>query len=301
MDSKTILLFRAVMALLFSLGITATTMAQDQQPVELSTEETQLANTASETRGCPIRTAIEVEMPKLDEADRRLVEDALNLNGTHRFPVCAYEAKSDTNRHGKRRELYVPSNHPLPPDGDPDQIGWSLISVDGQTPSSRQLERYRHSGGALYPHDELVEMIDFARLEVAERTNEKVIFQTRPTIEFLEEEKAAFLLDHVTMTLVVEVESRRLDFLTNKLNAPFRRNAFMRVHEFDQYMEYTYVPEVGEVVLTELHMRADAQLVVVRREFFLYAELENFSCPVSMQPLTCDEPEAEAEQANSTL
>ena len=270
--------------------------AQESPPNALLSEDS-LQTDQTERKGCPIRVAMDVDMPLLEAEDRQLVREALNLDGLQRFPECAYSAKSDTNRYGKRVEQFIPKNEPIREGEDPDQVGWTLISVEGKSPSARQLENYRHSGGSLYPHNELVGMIDFSRLEVAERTSERVVFESRPTRAFLDDEKAGFLEDHVTITFVIELKNNRLDFLTTKLDAPIKPNAFMRVHEFDQYLDFNYLPEVGEVVLTELRMRADVKFVVVRRKFHLYAELSDFSCPVAMQPSTCEEPVLEQASA----
>ena len=258
---------------------------------ELANQGLALSADQPEPRGCPTNSAVHVDMPLLTDEDRELVRAALNLDGMQRFPICAYHANSDSNRKKKWVEQYIPTDEPESTELDEDQIGWRLVSLEGREPDEKDLEKYRHSGGALYPYQGLREMVDFTRLTLAERTSNRVVFETRPTIEFLEDNKAPFLLDHVTMTLVIDSDTRRLEFVTTKLNEEFKPNAFMRVYDFDQFLDYEYVPEVGEVVLTELQMRADVKFVVIRRDFYLTADLYDFSCPSVLQPTVCEEPE----------
>lgn len=233
---------------------------------------------------------IEAEMPLIPPADQSLVREALNLNGTQRFPVCAFRARSDSNRNKNWIEQYVPSDASGVEESDLDQVGWSLESVESRAPTEKELAKYEHRGGTLYPYLELHELVDFSRLEVSDRSPGKLILVTQPTSAFLADNRAEMLKDHVTTTLVIDVEKQRLDFVTTKLNEEVKPNPFMRVYEFDQSLEYEFVPQVGEVVLTELKMRADVKFVVVRRKFHLAAELYDFSCPLVLQAQTCPDP-----------
>lgn len=259
-----------------------------------SEQLTEIQSEAFEDRGCPIRSPVNTPMPLLSEEDQQLVRTAMNLDGAQRFPTCAYSAKSDTNRYGIRVEQYIPTDREPIGDERPSQIGWELISVEGKPPTQRQLNKYRHSGGTLYPHDELIPMLNFEKVSVVERNSERVVFETEITDYFAEDQGAGFLTETTTATFVVDLDTRRLDFVTVKLNAPIKPNAFMKVNEFDQYMDYTYVPEIGEVVLTELRMRADVKFVVVRKKFHLHAEIYDFSCPIAMQPVTCEDTDTTA-------
>ena len=235
-------------------------------------------------------SAFQVEMPGLSPMDQAVVREALNLNGTHRFPVCAFRARSDSNRNKNWVEQYIPMEVEAVEPGDEDQVGWSLESVESRVPTEKELMDYEHRGGSLYPYLELHELVDFAKLEVLERTDDTLILVTKPTVEFLEKNRAEMLREHVTTTLVLDLKKRRVDFVTTKLGDEVKPNPFMRVYEFDQALDYEYVPEVGEVVLTEMKMRADVKFVVVRRKFHLSAELYDFSCPLALQPESCPEP-----------
>lgn len=241
-------------------------------------------------QGCPLMSAIEVDMPRLSAEQEELVREALNLNGSHRFPVCAFRARSDSNRNKNWIEQYIPMEVDNIEPGDEDQIGWSLESVESRVPTEKELASYEHRGGSLYPYLELHELVDFSKLEVLERTNDTLILVTQPTTAFLEQNDAEMLREHVTTTLVINVQNRRIDFVTTKLNGEIKPNPFMRVYEFDQSLDYEYVPEIGEVVLTEMKMRADVKFVVVRRQFHLSAELYDFSCPLALQPEICADP-----------
>lgn len=247
-------------------------------------------NAAGASRGCPMSPYIEVAMPLLDEVDQSLVRDALNLNGDQLFPVCAFRAINNSNERNDWLEQYTPSDEVAADPRDQDQVGWHLVSVEGREPSEKEFEEYEHRGGRLYPYLELYELVDFAYLQVAERGTNRVVFETKPTIEFLEKNDAGMLNDHVTTTLVIDPSARRLDFVTTKLNEGFKPNPFMRVYEFDQSLDYEYIPEVGEVILTGLRMQADVKFVVIRRRFHLNADLSDFSCPTALQPSTCEEP-----------
>ena len=247
-------------------------------------------NAVGASRGCPMSPYIEVAMPLLDEVDQSLVRDALNLNGDQRFPVCAFRATNNSNERNDWLEQYTPSDEVAADPRDQDQVGWHLVSVEGREPSEKEFEDYEHRGGRLYPYLELYELVDFAYLQVAERGTNRVVFETKPTIEFLEKNDAGMLNDHVTTTLVIDPSARRLDFVTTKLNEGFKPNPFMRVYEFDQSLDYEYIPEVGEVILTGLRMQADVKFVVIRRRFHLNADLSDFSCPTALQPSTCEEP-----------
>lgn len=240
------------------------------------------------SRGCPMSPHIDVSMPLLNESDHALVREALNLDGTHRFPICAFRALRNSNQHNDWMEQYTPSDEVSADAKDQDQIGWHLVSVEGREPTEGEFDEYQHRGGRLYPYLELHEVIDFEHLEIAERTPNRVVFETKPTVAFLEKNDAGMLDDHVTTTLVIDPDSRRIDFVTTKLNEGFKPNPFMRVYEFDQSLDYQYVPEVGEVILTELRMQADVKFVVIRRRFHLNAELSDFSCPIALQPATCE-------------
>ena len=263
----------------FGVGAQTTAVPSDNQEESLK----------GESRGCPMSPYIEVKTPKLDEEDRRLVRDALNLDGTHRFPVCAFRATNNSNERSEWLEQYTPSDEVALDPKDQDQVGWHLVSVEGREPTEREFDEYRHRGGRLYPYLELYEQVDFGQLQVVERSPNRVVFETKPTIEFLEKNQAGMLDDHVTTTLVIDPRSRRLDFVTTKLNEEFKPNAFMRVHEFDQSLDYEFVPEVGEVILTGLRMQADVKFVVIRRRFHLHADLSDFSCPTALQPATCED------------
>ena len=254
---------------------------------ENPTSQSEPFNDAS--RGCPMSSYIEVETPLLDEEDQMLVRDALNLDGTHRFPVCAFRAINNSNERNDWLEQYTPSDELAADPRDQDQIGWHLVSVEGREPTEKEFQEYKHRGGRLYPYLELYELVDFDHLQVAERSPNRVVFETKPTVAFLEKNDAGMLDDHVTTTLVIDPQSRRLDFVTTKLNEEFKPNAFMRVYEFDQSLDYEFIPEVGEVILTGLRMQADVKFVVIRRRFHLYADLSDFSCPVALQPATCEE------------
>ncbi|MCY4094328.1 MAG: hypothetical protein OXG05_04295 [Gammaproteobacteria bacterium] len=242
------------------------------------------------SRGCPMSPYFEVSMPLLDEIDEKLVRDALNLDGTQRFPVCAFRAINNSNERNDWLEQYTPSDEVAADPRDQDQVGWHLVSIEGREPTEKEFEEYEHRGGRLYPYLELYELVDFEHLEVADRSANRVVYETKPTLEFLEKNDAGMLNDHVTTTLVVDPDSRRLDFVTTKLNEGFKPNPFMRVYEFDQSLNYEFIPEVGEVILTSLRMQADVKFVVIRRRFHLNADLSNFSCPVALQPATCEEP-----------
>ena len=244
---------------------------------------------ADTNRGCPMSPYIEVSMPLLDEEDQELLRDALNLDGTHRFPVCAFRAINNSNKRSDWLEQYTPSDEVAADPKDQDQVGWHLVSVEGREPTEKEFEDYEHRGGRLYPYLELYELVDFDYLQVAERSLNRVVFETKPTIAFLEKNDAGMLDDHVTTTLVVDPQSRRLDFVTTKLNEEFKPNAFMRVYEFDQSLDYEFIPEVGEVILTGLRMQADVKFVVIRRRFHLNADLSDFSCPTALQPATCED------------
>ena len=241
-------------------------------------------------RGCPASPPIEVSMPLLDENDQALVIEALNLDGAQRFPVCAYRAVSSSNDRSDWVEQFIPTNNPPSEIEDEDQIGWELVSVEGRPPTEKELSEYEHRGGMLYPYLDLYEVVDFANLQVAERQPDKVIFETRPTFEFLDKNDAGMLDDHVTTTLVIDASTRRIDFVTTRLDKEFKPNAFIKVYRFDQSLDYAFVPEVGEVILTELRMQADVRFVVIRRQFHLNADLSDFSCPVALQPATCNDP-----------
>ncbi len=241
-------------------------------------------------KGCPMSTPLEVEMPLLDKLDQALIRESMNLDGEQRFPVCAFRALSDSNRNKNWVEQFVPTNAPAADPRDKDQIGWRLVSVEGRDPTERELAKYKHRGGMLYPYLDLHELVDFSLLRVTERNASRVVFETQPTVAFLEKNQAGMLTDHVVTTLVVDTTSRRIDFVTTTLNEEFKPNPFMRVYDFDQSLDYEYVPEVGEVILTELKMRADVKFVVVRRQFHLNADLYDFSCPAVLQPVACQEP-----------
>lgn len=241
-------------------------------------------------RGCPMSPYIDVSMPLLDETDQKLVRDALNLDGTQRFPVCAFRATNNSNERNDLLEQYTPSDEVAADPRDQDQVGWHLVSVEGREPTEKEFEEYEHRGGRLYPYLELYELVDFDHLQVAERSANRVVYETRPTLEFLEKNDAGMLNDHVTTTLVIDPQARRLDFVTTKLDEGFKPNPFMRVYEFDQSLDYEFIPEVGEVILTGLRMQADVKFVVIRRRFHLNADLSDFSCPIALQPAVCDEP-----------
>ena len=245
---------------------------------------------ADPSRGCPMSPYIDVAMPLLDEADRKLARDALNLDGSQRFPVCAFRAVNNSNERNDWLEQYTPSDEVAANPRDQDQVGWHLVSIEGREPTEKEIEEYEHRGGKLYPYLELYELVDFDHLAVADRSANRVVYETKPTLEFLEKNDAGMLNNHVTTTLVVDPASRRLDFVTTKLDEGFKPNPFMRVYEFDQSLNYEYIPEVGEVVLTRLRMQADVKFVVIRRRFHLNADLSDFSCPVALQPAVCDEP-----------
>ena len=262
-------------------------------PVSAQEQYDKAADLSEQTvapRGCPLVAPLEVEIPLLSDEDRALVREALNLDGAQRFPVCAYKANSDSNRHSKWVEQYIPNSEDASDVEDSDQLGWQLVTVEGSEPTEKELRKYRHRGGALYPYLRLNEMIDFSQLQVADRTANRVVFETRPTTEFLEDRDAKFLQEHVTTTLVIDSDTRRIDFVVTKLAEEIKPNAFIRVYEFDQYLDYSYIPRVGEVILTELQMHADVKFVVLKRQFFLSAELFDFSCPAVLQPDTCEEP-----------
>lgn len=254
---------------------------------EIPEKEEELITDAS--RGCPMSPYIDVMMPLLDEDDQKLVRDALNLDGTHLFPVCAFRATNNSNEHNNWLEQYTPSDEVAEDPKDQDQVGWHLVSVEGREPTEKDFEEYEHRGGRLYPYLELYELVDFDHLQVAERSPNRIVFETKPTIAFLEKNDAGMLDDHVTTTLVIDPHSRRLDFVTTKLNEEFKPNAFMRVYEFDQSLDYEFIPEVGEVILTGLRMEADVKFVVIRRRFHLNADLFDFSCPIVLQPATCED------------
>ena len=240
------------------------------------------------SRGCPMSSYIDVTMPLLDEIDQALVRDALNLDGTQLFPVCAFRAINNSNERDDWLEQYTPSDEVAEDPKDQDQVGWHLVAVEGREPTEKDFEEYEHRGGRLYPYLELYELVDFEHLQVAERSANRVVLETKPTLAFLEKNDAGMLNDHVTTTLVIDPDIRRLDFVTTKLNEEFKPNPFMRVYEFDQSLDYEYIPEVGEVILTELKMQADVKFVVIRRRFHLNAELSDFSCPLALQPATCE-------------
>ena len=274
--------FAATLAFAFvSFGVAA-------QP-ESTQPENQEKHLTGANQGCPMAPHIDVGMPKLNEEDQNLVRDALNLNGTHRFPICAFRAINNSNERIDWLEQYTPSDEVTADPNDQDQVGWHLVSIEGREPTEKEFEEYRHRGGRLYPYLELYELVDFAHLQVADRSPNRVVFETKPTLEFLEKNDVGMLDDHVTTTLVVDPSSRRLDFVTTKLKADFKPNAFMRVYEFDQSLDYEFVPEVGEVILTGLRMQADVKFVVIRRRFHLNADLSDFSCPVALQPATCED------------
>ena len=252
--------------------------------------ETGVESIAVKKYGCPMSPYIDVSMPLLDEADQNLIRDALNLDGTQRFPACAFRAINNSNERNDWLEQYTPSDEVAADPRDQDQVGWHLVSVEGREPTETEFEEYEHRGGRLYPYLELYELVDFEHLEVADRSANRVVYETKPTLEFLEKNDAGMLNDHVTTTLVIDPESRRLDFVTTKLDEGFKPNPFMRVYEFDQSLNYEYIPEVGEVILTSLRMQADVKFVVIRRRFHLNADLSDFSCPVALQPATCEEP-----------
>ena len=239
--------------------------------------------------GCPMSPHIEVAMPLLEENDQALVREALNLDGAQRFPVCAFRAINNSNERDDWLEQYTPSDEVAENPKDQDQVGWHLVSVEGREPTERDFDEYEHKGGRLYPYLGLYELVDFEHLQVAERGANRVIFETKPTLAFLEKNDAGMLNNHVTTTLVIDPDSRRLDFVTTKLNEGFKPNPFMRVYEFDQSLDYEFIPEVGEVILTELKMQADVKFVVIRRRFHLNAELSDFSCPRALQPATCED------------
>lgn len=263
-----------------SIGVSAQITSETPDTVEdLITEA---------SRGCPMSPYIDVMMPLLDEEDQKLVRDALNLDGTHRFPVCAFRAINNSNEHNDRLEQYTPSDEIAADPKDQDQVGWHLVSVEGREPTEKEFDEYEHRGGNLYPYLELYELVDFDHIQVADRSPNRVVFETKPTITFLEKNDAGMLDDHVTTTLVIDPHSRRLDFVTTKLNEEFKPNAFMRVYEFDQSLDYEFIPEVGEVILTGLRMQADVKFVVIRRRFHLNADLSDFSCPSALQPSTCE-------------
>ena len=264
-----------------SIGVSAQIASEHPEHVQEQTTDA--------GRGCPMSPHIDVAMPLLEEEDQFLVRDALNLNGTHLFPVCAFRAINNSNERNDWLEQYTPSDEVAADPKDQDQVGWHLVSVEGREPTEKEFEDYEHRGGRLYPYLELYELVDFDHLQVAERSPSRVVFETKPTIAFLEKNDAGMLDDHVTTTLVVDPHSRRLDFVTTKLNEQFKPNAFMRVYEFDQSLDYEFIPEVGEVILTGLRMQADVKFVVIRRRFHLNADLSDFSCPTALQPATCED------------
>lgn len=241
-------------------------------------------------RGCPMSLPIEVAMPLLDEMDQALVREAMNLDGAQLFPVCAYRAINDSNDHNDWLEQYTPTDELAADPKDQDQIGWHLVSIEGRAPTERELEEYEHRGGNLYPFLDLYELVDFEHLQVAERSADRVVFETRPTLAFLEKNDAGMLDDHVFTTMVIDSSLRRIDFVTTKLDEEFKPNPFMRIYDFNQSLDYEFIPEVGEVILTKLRMQADVKFVVIRRRFHLNAELSDFSCPLALQPSTCEIP-----------
>lgn len=230
-------------------------------------------------------------MPLLDAADQALVREALNLDATQLFPVCAFYAHSNSNRNKDWIEQYIPSDEIAPDPKDQDQVGWRLLSIEGREPKARELSRYEHRGGTLYPESTLDELVDFSALKVIEREPHRVIFQTKPLSQFLEENRAKQLDEHVVTRIVINSDTRRLEQVSTALDSEVRPNAFMKVYAFKQSLNYSFVPEVGEVILTELDMNADVKFVVVRRNFYLSARIYDFSCPEVLQPQTCPEPE----------
>lgn len=266
--------------------LSLTTGAQEQSVDSRAELETQLAMAT----GCPSVLPLEVEMPQLDAADQALVREALNLDGAQRFPVCAYYARSNSNRNKDWIEQYIPTDEVADDPKDQDQVGWSLISIEGLQPTERDLAKYEHRGGTLYPESELDGIIDFEELRVVERGADRIVFETRPTRASLEKNRAELLHEHLETTLVIDTATRRVDFLTTKLDGEVKPNPFIKIHDFNQSINYEFVPEVGEVIMTELNMRADVKFVVIRRNFHLSATIFDFSCPAILQPVSCPEP-----------
>ena len=228
-------------------------------------------------------------MPLLDEFDQAIVRNALNFNGQHRMPVCAFYATSESNSRKERVEQFIPVDRLAAQSDDPDQVGWNLISVEGREPTEKELAEYEHRGGQLYPYSEFVDLINFDELRAVERTADSLILESIPTESFLERENAEYLNEHLHMQLVIDLKRQRLDYLKVGLSDAFKPNPFVKIHDFNQHLEFEYQPEIGEVVLTEMRMLGDVKFVVVRRKFFLNAKLYDFSCPLALQPENCVE------------
>ena len=256
-------------------------------------ETLQQAETAPQ--GCPYSKPLEIDLPHLELQDQELVREALNLTGSHRVPVCAYYAESSGAGRDSQIEQFIPTESIEGDAVDPDQIGWTLISVDGRAPTEKELEEYKHRGGQLFPYRDYIDLLDFSQLRVKDRQADKLVLETVPTEAVLEEQEVAYLAGRVTLNVVIDTANRRLDHIRNTLNEPFKANAFIRVREFDQLLNFEYLPEVGEVVMTQMTMGAHVRFVVIQRKFNLNARLYDFSCPPILQPTTCPTITSEAD------
>lgn len=264
---------------------------EDENQVSSEIEESAVpSELQSDTpKGCPFSAPIRMSMPRLSEEISDLVHEAMNFDGAQSAPLCVYYTESSRSGRGSQIEQFIPTEPVGDEIEDPDQVGWTLISVDGQTPTVKELEEYEHRGGALFPYREYIDLLDFSQLEVTSQDENKLNLETVPTQAFLEEQDAAYLDERVTMEVVIDLNTRRLDYIHTYLNKPFRPNPFTRIRGFEQKLEFEFIPEVGEVVLTQLDMKADVKFVVVARKFEIKARLYDFSCPLALQPPTCPE------------
>ena len=155
--------------------------------------------------------------------------------------------------------------------------------------TAEQLEEYEHQGGQLFPYREYISLLNFEKQQVTDMQPNALVLETVPTQQFLEEQDAPYLLNPVTMQVGINTESERLEYIQTSLIKPFRVNPFVRIRGFDQRLDFEYILEVGEVVLTQMQMDADVKFVVVRRQFELGARLYDFSCPPVLQPASCPE------------
>ena len=185
---------------------------------------------------------------------------------------CAYTVRTTAGDGNQILERYDPFFG--------DEQAWSLVSIDGATPTAEQLDKYEPSKRSRHPAVVTFDFIDNTSLEFAEQTSSELKFSFELRGELGHEN--AHLVEN---TLFIDPISAQINEIRRKSTESFRVAKFARVYEFEAIDTFDFEAETQSVVLATSSVRLrvrTGELVVDQSVQRTFSEFDCSTVPVEV-------------------
>lgn len=203
---------------------------------------------------------------EISESDiEYLVDRIFETPNSDPLAGCAYTVQTTDGDGNERRERFDPYFD--------DEQAWSLVSLNGATPSAEQLDAYEPAKSPRHPAALSFDFIDDTTIEFVEQSpgELKFSFELSKELQFENEHS-------IENTMLIDPITTQINEIRRKSTETFKVGKFAKVFEFETIYKFEFEEETQSVVLVMSSVRLRARTGELVVDQFIQRKFSEFDC-----------------------